>query len=131
MQQYQLIPFAQLVDQLIVEHDLSRTPLCQVMFTVQHFAMADYLLGIAEVEPISLPDWAIAVKYDLSLSINDRGSPLTGLVEYSTALFRSDTVERLVNHYGQILEQVVADPDIRLQDIDLLTPDRKVAADCR
>ena len=131
MQQHQLIPFAQLVDQLAVERDLSRTPLCQVTFTVQHFDMADHLSGIATVDPISLPDWAIAVKYDLSLSINDSRSPLTGLVEYSTALFRGDTIERLVDHYVQILEQVAAEPDIRLRDIDLLTPDRKITVDCR
>ena len=131
MQQHQLIPFAQLVDQLAVERDLSRTPLCQVTFTVQHFDMADHLSGIATVDPISLPDWAIAVKYDLSLSINDSRSPLTGLVEYSAALFRGDTIERLVDHYVQILEQVAAEPDIRLRDIDLLTPDRKITVDCR
>lgn len=122
MQHYQQIPFAQLVDQLIVEHDPSLTPLFQVMFTVQHFAMADDVPGIGTVEPISLPDQAIAAKFDLSLGINDSTSPLTGTLEYAVALFRAETIERLLHHYVQILEQVVVKPDIRLQQINLLTP---------
>ena len=117
MQNHQQIPFEQLVDQSIVERDPSRTPIFQVMFSVQHFAMPELLTDIGTVEPISLPDWAKTVKFDLSLGIDDGTNPLTGGIEYAVALFRADTIERLVDDYMQILEQVVTQPDIRLRDL--------------
>ena len=122
MQQHQQIPFEQLVDQLIVEREPSRTPQFQVMLAVQHFATADQLSGTGTIEHISLPDWTIAVKCDLSLGIDNSANPLTGAFEYPVALFRADTIELLHHHYVQILEQVVAQPDILLQDIGLLAP---------
>lgn len=113
----QQIPFEQPVDQSIVERDPSRTPIFQVMFSVQHFAMSELLTDIGTVEPISLPDWAKTVKFDLSLGIDDGTNPLTGGIEYVVALFRADTIKRLVDDYMQILEQVVAQSDILLQDL--------------
>lgn len=110
------------MDQLVIERDQSRTPLFQVMFSVQHFVMAEHFSSIGTVEPISLPDSTVAVKFDLSLGIDDSTNPITGCVEYSVALFRADTIELLHHHYVQILEQVVAQPDILLQDIDLPAP---------
>ena len=79
--------------------------------------MPELLTGVGTVEPISLPDWAKTAKFDLSLGIDDSTNPLAGGIEYAVALFRSDTIERLVDDYIQILEQVVAQPDIRLQDL--------------
>jgi hypothetical protein len=38
-------------------------------------------------------------------------------VEYKTDLFDAVTMDRLLEHYGSLLEAVVADPEIRLEDI--------------
>ena len=123
MQQYQEIPFEQLVEQLDVERDPSRTPLFQVLFAVQHFALTDCWSDSDSIHLVPVPDRAATAKFDLSLIIDDSGDQYTAMLEYPVALFRASTIERLWQHYVRVLEQVVAQPTIRLRDISLLTPD--------
>ena len=40
-------------------------------------------------------------------------------LEYSTPLYKRSTAENLVNHYLEILEQVVENPGIKLEDINV------------
>ena len=121
MQQYQEIPFEQLVEQLDIERDPSRTPLFQVMFAVQHFA--NHWSGSSTVQPMPISNQAATAKFDLTLVIDDSGDAFTGWIEYPLALFRTDTIERLWQRYVLVLEQVTAKPDIRLGDISLLSSD--------
>ena len=123
MQQYQEIPFEQLVEQLAIERDPSRHPLFQVLFAVQHFTPVDHLAGSDAIRPIPLPEGATTAKFDLSLFIDDGGDYFTAMLEYPVALFQAATIERLWCHYVRVLEQVVAEPDRQLQDISLLSPD--------
>ena len=123
MQQYQEIPFEQLVEQLAIERDPSRHPLFQVLFAVQHFTPVDHLAGSDAIRPIPLPEGATTAKFDLSLFIDDEGEQFTAMLEYPVALFRAVTIERLWCHYVRVLEQVVADPHRQLQGISLLSLD--------
>ena len=123
IQQYQDIPFEYLVEQLGVERDPSRTPLFQVMFAVQHFAPQEYWSDNEAIKPLPLPDCAVKAKFDLTLVIDDEGDRYTAVIEYPVVLFRDVTIERLWRHYVQVLTQVVADPDIDLHDVNLMTDD--------
>ena len=120
MQQYQEIPFEQLVEQLDVERDPSRTPLFQVLFAVQHFA--NHWTDSDAVQLMPLPKQAATAKFDLTLVIDDSNDSFTGWIEYPVALFRAATIERLWHHYVLVLEQVTAKTDIRLDNITLLSP---------
>ncbi len=50
------------------------------------------------------------------------GRQLLVKAEYDTARFSADSIHRLVGHYRQVLEQVVANPSARLREIPILTP---------
>ena len=129
MQQYQEIPFEQLVEQLDVERDSSHTPLFQVLFAVQH--LTDHWNSNDTVRLMPIPNQAATAKMDLALIIDDSGDQFTSMVEYPVALFHPDTRERLWYHYVRVLEPVVAEPAIRLQDVVLLTPEeyKKIVVD--
>lgn len=60
-----------------------------------------------------------AVQHDLLLSGLDYGREVKFSLEYSTALFKAATIEALAAHLLHIIDQVVADPAIRLKDIFL------------
>src|SRR6185436_8209551 len=49
------------------------------------------------------------------------GEKLALLLTYSTDLFASATIERLVGHLGRLLEGVVAEPEKRLGEVGLLS----------
>ena len=58
-------------------------------------------------------------KFNLSLEIKPKIHTIN--VEYCTDLFKKETIERLFEHYIQILMQVVNNTDIEIKDIDMIT----------
>jgi amino acid adenylation domain-containing protein len=119
---HQDLPFEQLVDALVIERDRSRTPLFQVLFSYVTGSAADDTGAAADADTrsdaglVSLP-----AKFDLTVTIGERGGGLAGLVEYSTALFDAATVDRLAGHLVTVLEAVAADPGQRVGELPVLT----------
>jgi amino acid adenylation domain-containing protein/non-ribosomal peptide synthase protein (TIGR01720 family) len=116
---HQDMPFERLVAELEPERDLSRSPLFQVMFTLQ-----------GPGEPMTLPGLSLqrtpapntTAKFDLSLSLGETAAgTLAGVLEYSTDLFDASTADRMIAHLRMILEGASADAQKRLSDLPLLT----------
>ncbi len=120
---HQDVPFEKLVAELQPERDLSRQALFQVVFLMQNTPSATSTLFGLEVQPVELG--LAASRFDLTVSLFESGSELAGWVEYATALFDASTIDRFVNHYIHLLEQVVEDPQARLSELSILTePER-------
>ncbi|MEU4403878.1 amino acid adenylation domain-containing protein [Streptosporangium sp. NPDC023963] len=103
------VPFERLVVDLDVERDLSRTPLFQTLFAFHtHGDLADPLPGL---DVTDFPNGWARARLDLSVDIyhGDDGE-LHGTAIYSTELFDSETVERFVARFQELLTAVVADP---------------------
>ncbi|MET7339607.1 condensation domain-containing protein, partial [Nonomuraea sp. NPDC005650] len=123
---HQDLPFEQLVDELGIERDRSRSPLFQTLLnyvTLDQDSMGQDPAGL-EAGPGDgqggLPRQAL---YDLTVSFAPRGrAGLGGAVEYSTALFERATIERLVGHLLTLLAAVAADADRPLSALPFLTP---------
>ncbi|WP_345145038.1 condensation domain-containing protein, partial [Dactylosporangium darangshiense] len=112
---HQDLPFEQLVDELGVDRDRSRTPLFQVLFNYVSGDGGDTgLQGVSE--PLPMP-----VKFDLSVSFGTAGSGLVGSVQYSTVLFDAERMVRLVGHFMELLSAIVTAPDRRLSSVPVLT----------
>jgi len=106
-QQYQDLPFEKLVDGLQVEKDLSRHPLFQVMFSVQSFGFDDVDTDNSIFTPYMTDNAQYKVaKFDLSTMIDDSQASIRGIFNYATALFKPETVERFIEVYCYILEQL-------------------------
>jgi amino acid adenylation domain-containing protein/non-ribosomal peptide synthase protein (TIGR01720 family) len=114
------LPFEMLVDALQPERELSHSPLFQVMFGLQ----------TAPTEALELPDLRLSplvldmgtAKFDLTLSVTEREDGLGGMIEYNSALFEADTIERMVQHWQTLLSAIAADPDQPIGDLAMLTP---------
>src|SRR5439155_24647409 len=57
---------------------------------------------------------------DMRLRMQSEGN-LRGTVVYSTDLFEAETIERMVGHLQTLLEGIVADPDVTIVALPLLT----------
>ena len=115
----QLVPFEKLVEELERGRHLSRAPLFQVMFALENTQAALPKLASLEASPLEA-DTGVA-KNDLIFSAREEASGLKIKVEYSTELFDKTTILRLVDHFQRLLEGVAADPNTRVDDLDLLT----------
>ncbi|MFE2752897.1 condensation domain-containing protein [Actinosynnema sp. NPDC059335] len=91
------VPFQQVVEAVSPPRDLSRTPLFQVVFTVQDFAEDDLRLPGVTATPVPLP--SRTSEFELELELAWDGEGLVGFVAYSTDLFDRATAAALAEDY--------------------------------
>ncbi|MHA6534822.1 AMP-binding protein, partial [Paenibacillus sp. BAC0078] len=64
-------------------------------------------------------------KFDLTIAVVEQEGRLYFDWEYSTALFKKETVERMGKHLAAIVEQIAETPDMRLEEIELAGEEEK------
>jgi len=127
---HQDVPFEKLVEELAPARSLARHPLFQVMLTVRNTEQPGLELPGARVaEPLAQaadePGAAVAT-FDLEVGVAealDGGGRPAGLrvaVTGSADLFEPSTVARLAGWLAGVLEQVVADPQVRVGGVKVL-----------
>lgn len=118
--EHQEYPFEDLVDKLSLSGDLSRNPIFDVMFTLQNQAQ-DGLVGYTEQDK----HVSSSAKFDLRLDALEIPNNILLSVEYSTALFKPDTIDRLIIYLRNILSAVSKNPKIKLREIEIISPKEK------
>ncbi|WP_410581902.1 non-ribosomal peptide synthase/polyketide synthase [Amycolatopsis sp. lyj-108] len=113
------VPFERLVDAVHADRDPSRNPLFDVMVLLHSASGAK-----PSFDGLATEDVGVARKssnFDLTVEFEERDGALAGLVEYSTALFDADTIDRLIAHLAVLLDAVTARPDRLLAELPLAT----------
>lgn len=124
---HQDMPFSRLVDELEPARDRSRTPLFRVAFTMHEPKAAGLDLPGVRAESLEAP-WQIS-KFDLTLQLQEGpDGSLDGQIEYATALFDRETIERTAGNLLRLLTEVAAHPDAPIDRLDLLGPDELAVA---
>jgi amino acid adenylation domain-containing protein len=118
--EHQDLPFEKLVEELRPQRDPSRSPLVQVLLTLQNTPGAALAAAGLTLE-MALPPGR-AAKGDLSLSLleGDDGR-LGGGLTYSTDLFDATTMQRFAGHFATLLQGAAAHPQRSLSDLDFLS----------
>jgi amino acid adenylation domain-containing protein len=117
------IPFERLVRELRPARDLSRHPIFQVLLAINPPEPSLDLPGI-EVEELETE--TAAAKVDLFLFLQEAsGGGYDALWEYSTDLFREETVEQLHSHLVRLLESALAEPDRPIGELELLEAEER------
>ncbi|HEX8275370.1 MAG TPA: amino acid adenylation domain-containing protein, partial [Longimicrobiaceae bacterium] len=116
--EHQEMPFERLVAELSPDRSLSHSPLFQVMFSFDDASGADGVLPGLAMEHVDTE--METAKFDLSLGLAEGPGGGRGSLSYNTDLFDRATAERMTRHLERVLEQVAADPDVRLSELDLL-----------
>ncbi|MFS8071575.1 MAG: condensation domain-containing protein, partial [Byssovorax sp.] len=120
---HQDTPFERLVAELEPERDLGRSPLFQVMFTLQAAPAGPMELAGLTLRGLSAA--GTTSKFDLTLWMAESPSGLLGSFEYSTDLFDEATIERMASHLRALLEGAVADPGQALSALPMLGEDER------
>ncbi|MEO3808651.1 non-ribosomal peptide synthase/polyketide synthase [Sphaerisporangium sp. B11E5] len=133
---HQDVPFDRLVEELNPARSLARHPLFQIMLVLQNVPAPRWELPglrVTALDEADLPAEAVPARFDLSLDLTERrdgqGAPagIDGLVQYAADLFDHPTAELLLRRLGRVLEQVAADPGLRVGRLDLLEEDERRA----
>jgi amino acid adenylation domain-containing protein len=115
------ITFAEIVQAVRPRPDASRNPLFQSIFSIR-----------PEMPPIAA-GWEIRVeeilnggsKLDLLFMLADQPGDMAGLLTYNPDVFEESTLRRMVDHWQILLAQVVARPDDRIAELEILTDEER------
>ncbi len=117
---HQDLPFGKLVEALQPERDLSRAPIIQVVLLLLDGAVLSPRLAGLELAPVDIHD--DNARFDVMFAMWDHPDLIHGWYEYNRDLWDHTTVERLVEGFGLVIEELLADPERRVSELSLLSP---------
>lgn len=119
--EYQDYPYNELVKKLDISTNSSSNPLFDVMFAYQNANSNKFTLDDKSVEIIK-SNSGIS-KFNLSIEIE----PDTRVVnlEYRTDLFKEDTINRLFEHFINVLNVISNNNDVLIKDISIISDEEK------
>jgi len=107
--EYEDAPFGKVVEAVVKERDMSRTPLFQSIFILQNVpAMPE--LRIGDIVVTEEPAIRSASLFDLTWIAEERPEGISIYLEYSTDLFRESTIRKMFSHYESLLAAIVKNP---------------------
>ncbi|MFP2930363.1 amino acid adenylation domain-containing protein, partial [Pyxidicoccus sp. 3LG] len=116
---HQDVPFEKLVEELKPERDLSRSPLFQVMLSLQNTPEQELRLPGLTARPFGKP--SDTARFDLLLNFDQEPDGLLASLSYNTDLFDADTAARMLGHLQALLRGVVERPEQPLASLSLLS----------
>jgi len=112
------IPFEKIVDALKVERRTDKHPLFQTVFVMQNVPEPDYSVGNLKVE--MLPFKKNISKFDMTLSFIEKKDGLKGTLEYSTDLYKPQTIAKFIKDWMNLLNAIVENPRIRPSEYSIV-----------
>jgi non-ribosomal peptide synthetase component F len=120
---HQEVSFERLLQEVKPQQDISYHPLVQVIFFLQNSLLQDW-----EHSKLTQDNQSVendTATFDLILELQEISEGINGYFEYNKNLFNSLTINRMSNHFQNLVEGIVADPDQRLSDLPILTEDER------
>lgn len=113
--------FDDLVEQLNYKRQLNRNPLFDVCFDYQNMELFDL-----EIENIRFSPYKFetnTASYDLVLTCqeNKKENTIDCFIDYSTSLFKKETIERISEHFKTILNCITNNKEITIENIDIVS----------
>ena len=116
---HQTYPFDDLVRNLNVSRDTSRSPMFDVLFTYESGGKPTFKLGEETVEYL-IPDNNTS-KFDFSLEITPNNENFELRLEYCTKLYGKNFMKVLLSSYINIINTVLNTLDIQISKINMLS----------
>jgi len=123
-------PLDKLIQELVAGSSITwssnRNPLFDTMFSLQNFETHGGALQPIEIPGLALTPYEYETKtsrFDLFFITAETRDMISLTIEYAADLFKPTTIEKIKNHYFEIIDQIIKNKEIKLEDIIL-------ASDC-
>ncbi|MCP4157613.1 MAG: non-ribosomal peptide synthetase, partial [bacterium] len=111
-------PYEELVEKVDVKRDTSRNPLFDVMFVLQN--VEENHVSIPGLKLSPYPFENSTSKFDMTLQAMELEESLAFSLEYSTKLFKKETINRFIGYFRQITTTVIKKPTREIFKIEVL-----------
>ncbi|MBC9915657.1 non-ribosomal peptide synthetase, partial [Chitinophaga varians] len=116
--EHQTYPYEMLVEKLKIERVPGRNPLFDVKFVFQNYQQHErHIPGLTTT---SHNYHNKASQFDMTLYVIASPTTMQFEFNYSTELFKEETIARFAAYFRRIITAVTARPHIRIMDIDML-----------
>lgn len=115
--------FEELVEKLDLKRDMSRNPIFDTMFVLQNMKADNFDLKGLKCKPHKVEH--ILSKFDLTLYAFEGSDKTEFTIEYCTKLFKKETIERLKEHFINVLKGFVSGIDKKICEIDIMAQKEK------
>lgn len=119
--EHQEVPFEKVVEMVVKDRDVSRSPLFQVMLVLLNTPE----IAALKLEEIELSGYDMEYqvsKFDFTFFITENINGLQGTIVYCTDLFAQATMERMVKHFMQLLRSAIKTPHLKIGHLPMLAP---------
>lgn len=119
---HQHTPFAQVVDAVEKQRDMSTTPLFQTLFVLQN-APVDRSISLSGIRITPLELEKNNAQFELKLSLNEADEAMIGEFEYRADLFQKTSIERMAKHFSQLLSSLCENPEQSIYHANMISPE--------
>lgn len=117
--EHQEFPFEELVDCLNVTRDFSKNPLFDVLLVLQNNEEAGLHLNNLREEAVEY--YGSTAKFDLKFDIQIHDGVFKIDLEYCTDIFSKYFADRLLEHFENLLHQLMSEPEKKLSNYDFIS----------
>jgi amino acid adenylation domain-containing protein len=116
-------PFEDLVDTVVKKRDTARNPLFDVMFSFQTFEDTQQTSSTEKTDEQRLR--LKVSRFDMSWQGVDLGKRISFSIEYSTHLFKKDTILLYIKYFMKIISTILEDFYTKIWEIEIIADDDK------
>jgi amino acid adenylation domain-containing protein len=115
------VPFEQVVAALNPKRNPNYSPYSQVMLINQNAELPVFNGSGITIERLPTADRFVS-QQDLTIHVRVLKGRLQGLLEYNSDIFDQSTIQQLLKHFEQLLTYAVANLDLPVSQLTVLTP---------
>jgi amino acid adenylation domain-containing protein len=116
--EHQSYPFDRLVDELLVDRDVSRSPLFDVMVVLQNVQGHELSLDDLQITPFAV-EYQTS-QFDLTFGFEERPEGLYVTLWYNTDLFEEGRIRQMYGHFQTLMASVLANPKTAVEQLTIL-----------
>ncbi len=120
---HQDVPFEKLVEELVPQRSLDKSPLFQVMFIFQNIPKQIFEISGLSIKELNF-ETGIA-KFDLSAELWEEDSEFHWQFEYNTDLFEHSTILRMLGHLRRLIKAAIENPDLPVARLPIMSADER------
>ncbi len=121
---HQLYQYDDLVDELGLERDTSRNPLFDTLISYKKHdtsVMAETVVDENDLNIETVGFDRSMSKFDLSLGLTEFDNGFNCSIEYSTDLFKEETIRKYADYLELLISQILKNPNVKLSELTLLS----------
>ncbi|MWV47651.1 amino acid adenylation domain-containing protein, partial [Paenibacillus sp. HJL G12] len=117
------VSFEKVLEELHIGRTVGISPLFQAMFAMQNTPKQAMELPGLTLDYMSIHNET--AKYNLVLSVSEERDVLESTLEYNSGLFDRNTVERMADHFLNLLGSAVSSPDVPVSRLSIMNAAEK------